>query len=245
MSQHKVLLVDDVKLFLDITKSFLRNSAVEILTASDGEEALRVIREKRPDVVVMDINMPRMNGIDCCRSIKEDPVLASTPVILVSSSENENDITQARGVGCDGFLLKPLEAKVFLEKLRRYLPAVERREPRFVCCIPVTIGVGSLRANGIAVEMGHGGFYVATDYEAGVAAEIYVTFIVPGCESVKTVVKSRVAWVNGASSRIKKELPAGFGVEFVEVVGDGLAMVRNNELKIFIDKQLSGLKRDG
>ena len=69
----KILLVDDVKLLLEVQKKYLSASLIQILTACDGHEALEVAGKERPDLIIMDNYMPRMDGITCCRLIKQKP----------------------------------------------------------------------------------------------------------------------------------------------------------------------------
>ena len=82
---EKILLVDDVRLFLELEKTFLRRVVCEILTASSGEEALEVLRLERPALIVLDDQMPGIGGLETCRRIKSDPDLRSTIVLMASS----------------------------------------------------------------------------------------------------------------------------------------------------------------
>src|SRR6266702_2625721 len=137
----KILLVDDVMLFLEIEKGFLVHSPVTILTAKDGVEALSLTRSERPDLVVMDLNMPKMDGVTCCSTIKSDPALGSIPVIMISNSSRPEDVETCWKAGCDDFMAKPLDGKLFLEKMHKFLPAVERRSARVHCQMPVTLRI--------------------------------------------------------------------------------------------------------
>ena len=73
MATPKILLVDDTKLFLRLEQEYLRQSSVTVFTASNGREALETARKIMPDLIYMDLNMPEMNGIECCSAIKADP----------------------------------------------------------------------------------------------------------------------------------------------------------------------------
>ena len=70
-----ILLVDDAKFFLELEKQFLKNTPATLLTASSGKEALEIAKESRPSLVFMDVDMPEMDGLDCCRQFKADPFL--------------------------------------------------------------------------------------------------------------------------------------------------------------------------
>jgi CheY-like chemotaxis protein len=87
--------------------------------ASDGVEAWEKVQQMVPDLVVSDINMPEMNGLDLLRAIKSSPTLAHIPVVLMSSAENE---AEARAAGCDAFVAKPFGGQTILTLLPQLLP---------------------------------------------------------------------------------------------------------------------------
>ncbi len=237
MTTAKVLLVDDVSLFLEMEKSILGLSPVQILTARDGEEALRLVRSERPALVVMDLNMPRMDGAACCAAIKRDPELSATPIIMVTNASRPADVDACRRAGCDDYLPKPVDAKLFLDKARRFLPLVERREPRIPCRIPVTITAGVRAIAAVSADISNGGIFVATDEEFAPGAEVILSFLLPTGSATRIEATGKVAWVNSARQKSKPTLPAGIGVEFIEITGEGLAMLRAEELKSFIGAQ--------
>ena len=128
-----VLLVDDVSMFIELEKDYLQMSAVDVLTARDGKEALRICQTERPALVFMDLNMPVMNGADCCRAIKKDPQLRSTSVVLITSEGKDADRQLCLDAGCDDFLTKPLDRQIFLAAARKLLPSIDRRHQRAGC----------------------------------------------------------------------------------------------------------------
>src|SRR6185369_2073121 len=95
----KILLVDDVRLLLDIQKRFLASSQVRILTAGDGAEALEIVRLEHPDLIIMDKYMPKMNGLDCCVAIKADQSIAHIPVIMSTNAARQADARSICGQG--------------------------------------------------------------------------------------------------------------------------------------------------
>jgi CheY-like chemotaxis protein len=216
MKTVKILLVDDVTLFLEIEKSFLRSKPVTVLTAKNGEEALEVMRRERPDLVFLDMHMPKMDGVVCCSRIKEDPELRRTPVIIVTTAGAESDMEICRQVGCDDYLTKPVDRRAFIEKVCRYVPAVDRREPRVACAVPVEYRNGE-RKPGIAEDISMGGMYVATEGDPGGASTVTLFFSVPGNAPKSVEIKGRVAWRNYGENRPRQSAPAGFGVEFTSL----------------------------
>ena len=91
-----ILLVDDSKFFQELERQFLRNTPATILTASSGEEALFLAREHRPSLVFMDMDMPEMSGLDCCRAFKLDLDLQRIPIVLIGDKASATDEQNAR-----------------------------------------------------------------------------------------------------------------------------------------------------
>ena len=235
MAIPKILLVDDVRLFLAIEKGLLEQSPVEILTSNDGEDALQIIRRERPALVVMDINMPRMDGIACCRAIKSDSDLASTPVMIVTNASSVDDVQQSWKAGCDDFIVKPIDGKLFLEKAHRFLNVIDRRRKRVLFQTEVALQVKGRIITGNSVDLSYMGMYVASSHLPEVGDSLVLSFRLLDTSPAMTVVRGRVVWINHGDGRFKQDYPSGFGVEFLEIIGEGLSMLRANEVKSFVD----------
>ena len=236
MGFPKILLVDDTKMLLEIIKSYLINSSVQVFTALNGKEAIEVARKERPDLVVLDQNMPIMNGTECCMAIRKDSLLKKIPIIMMSSRATQEDRELFKQAGCDDFMAKPLERQRFLAKLHAFLPIVEQREARVPCRTEVTMEIAGTYICGICEDISMHGLYVATDFKAAVASNISLRFRLPGkTDSPLITAKGRIAWLNCAGHRIKPYLPPGFGVEFSEITGEGLAILRKNEIREFVE----------
>ncbi len=117
MSQ-KILIVDDeahLRLLLEQSLEQLEDQGAEILVASDGGEALRIIQRDHPAVVLLDVMMPVMNGFDVCKAIKRDPVLRSTYVLILTAKGQELDRITGAEVGADRYMTKPFDPDHVLE----------------------------------------------------------------------------------------------------------------------------------
>lgn len=234
MFKAKILLADDAKIFLDIEKDFLRFSPVQIFTAYNGLVALEMARAERPDLVVLDAQMPQMDGVTCCAAIKKDPLIRKVPVLITTTSSSQDDIVRYRDAGCDAIVHKPLHRRQFLDMLHAYLPVIERREPRVTCRMPVTIENDAGSFEGVCHDITMNGLFVATDRDVEARSEIVVSFRLPTAGDSITVARGRVAWRNSAAQRKKATLPPGFGVEFMEITGDGAITARVNDLAAFV-----------
>ncbi len=235
MGMPKILLVDDVALFLEIQKKYLNLSAVTILTAKNGEEALEIVGRERPDLVILDVNMPKMDGVTCCTRIKQDPATRAIPVIMVSNVYRQEDIDLCWNAGCDDFMQKPVEGRLFLEKARKFLPAIERREIRLPCQILVSCTVDSEQFVATSGDISLHGIYLASPAKMEREREVSLSFTLPG-SGTTTTARGRVAWLNEGRDRLTSSLPTGFGVQFMEITGEGMALLRTNELKSFLER---------
>jgi two-component system, OmpR family, alkaline phosphatase synthesis response regulator PhoP len=116
-----VLIVDDeqhIRLLIEQTLEELEDEGVDLLTATDGEEALDVVRNQHPDLVFLDVMMPRRNGFETCAAIKSDPETAATTVIMLTAKGQVYDREQGQSVGADQFLTKPFDPDDLLRRAR-------------------------------------------------------------------------------------------------------------------------------
>ena len=234
MSPPKVLLVDDVKLFLEMEKGLLAPSNLEIHTAQNGLEALEIARRELPDLIIMDMYMPKMDGVTCCTTIKQDKLLSRIPVIMVTNASLKEDMEACRKAGCDAFLAKPVEGKSFLDAVNSFLPSVERREARVLCRIPLEIDLNGKNFTESSVDISLRGMFIESGAQVPVGSELLIKFVLPENSTPPITARGRIAWINDSISRIRPNRPAGLGVHFIEITGEGLPILRINELKAFI-----------
>lgn len=123
MSQ-KVLVVDDeahIRMLIEQTLEDLEDDGVEIMTASDGQEAYDLIMEERPNLVYLDVMMPKMNGFDVCQKVKKDSGVNGTYIILLTAKGQEIDRQKGDEVGADLYMTKPFDPDALLDKAREVL----------------------------------------------------------------------------------------------------------------------------
>jgi CheY-like chemotaxis protein len=231
---HKILLVDDVKLLLEMQKKYLASSTVHILTAGDGVEALEVARRELPDLIVMDRYMPRMDGVTCTTAIKGDPKLSHIPIIMASNTDNPEELEEYTTVGCSGYLSKPFDGEVFLGTLKKFLPAIERRASRIPFHAEVRLTINGAVHTGTSEDITLSGLYVATEVPVSKGEELNLSFMLPGSDTPLEV-RGRVAWVN-SGSKGRTGLKPGIGIEFLEITGQGIPFLRRAELNVFVSR---------
>jgi DNA-binding response OmpR family regulator len=120
----KVLIVDDeahIRLLLEQTLDVLLDHGVEVSTADNGEKALRAIREERPALVLLDVMMPIVNGFQVCKTVKSDPELRSTFVMMLTAKGQELDRITGADVGADVYLTKPFDPDDLLARCAKVL----------------------------------------------------------------------------------------------------------------------------
>lgn len=120
----KILIVDDephIRLLLEQTLEELENEGVELLTAGNGKEALETVKLEKPSLVFLDIMMPRMNGFNVCRAIKNDLGLIGVPVVLLTAKGQEFDRQKGNEAGADLYMTKPFDPDEVLAKAREIL----------------------------------------------------------------------------------------------------------------------------
>jgi uncharacterized protein (TIGR02266 family) len=226
MERKKVVLADDVELFLMLEDTFFNREEFEMITARSGREVLKVIREAKPDLVFMDLDMPGMNGDECCRAVKRDAMNRHIPVIIVTRGERKEAVERCRDAGCDGIVFRPIDRSELLAASRKYLQVKERGAQRFVARLPVSYGVMSSELlKDYSLDLNCGGMFLATDNPLDIDTMLYVEFILPSGRMI--CCQARVAWVNQLESPKKPQLPAGMGVQFLSISRSDMEAIQN------------------
>ena len=216
-SSKKILLVDDVKFFLDMEKSFFARENIQVTTTQSAREVVRLMRALRPNLVIMDLHMPEMDGATCCRQIKNDPDLFTTPVILITGSEDQNEREICRKAGCDEVISRPLNRHRLRQIAREFLQIAERAAPRVKIRMLVHYGVEDEKTlHDYSVNISAGGIFLETHHPLPVDTPVTLEFFVPGADETIRC-KGRVTWLNAALSKTKPDYPAGVGIAFEDI----------------------------
>lgn len=228
MLRKKVLLVDDVYLILELEKAFLKGLPVDILVAHNGEEALETVKREKPDLIYLDLNMPVMDGPACCRALKSDPATMGIPVIMVTTAGRVEDELLCRSSGCDDFITKPINNRIFLDKGRKLIADFERRRRRFSYSADVQFLNNGEPRNGMIADISRGGLFMSVPQDAMPDDPVDLAFALPHEGSnVLVAARGRVAWENRTHNLIKPAYPAGVGVEFTDIDPAIVMMIEN------------------
>jgi DNA-binding response OmpR family regulator len=120
----KILIVDDephLRMLIQQSLEELEDEGVELLTAADGEQALEAIQKEHPQLVLLDVMMPKKNGFDVCRMVKHDLAMTGTYIVLLTAKGQEFDRQRGQEVGADLYMTKPFDPDALLEKARAVL----------------------------------------------------------------------------------------------------------------------------
>ena len=121
MSKAKVLIVDDEPFNIDVLEQALDGSNYQVITASNGQEAWAKIQSEQPDLILLDLMMPIMDGFAVLAKVKEDPTLRDTPIIIVSAENDSKSVVKGIKQGAEDYLTKPVDTAQFLRKVKDFL----------------------------------------------------------------------------------------------------------------------------
>jgi two-component system, cell cycle response regulator DivK len=120
--KKRILIIEDQEDNRAIMRDLLTGAGFELIEAADGEEGVKLARSERPDLILMDIQLPVIDGYEATRRIKAIAELKSIPIIAVTSYALSGDEAKTREAGCDGYVAKPFSPRHLLAKVREFLP---------------------------------------------------------------------------------------------------------------------------
>ncbi|HEY3176610.1 MAG TPA: response regulator [Candidatus Polarisedimenticolia bacterium] len=121
MRQHRIVVADDDPIVTKFLSAVFQDEGFEVSVAEDGEKALKVIKEAKPDLVILDLVMPYHDGFEICQKIKSAGETANVPVIILSMKEREQDALRAFEVGADDYIRKPFNALELVARARKLM----------------------------------------------------------------------------------------------------------------------------
>jgi two-component system cell cycle response regulator DivK len=120
--KKRILVVEDQHDNRQILRDLLLPAGYDLVEAWDGEAGVTKAKSERPDLILMDIQLPGIDGYEATRRIKADPALSRTPIIAVTSYALSGDEEKTRAAGCDGYIAKPYSPRQLLKKIRDFMP---------------------------------------------------------------------------------------------------------------------------
>jgi DNA-binding response OmpR family regulator len=117
----KVLIADDEANIVISIEFLMKREGFNVLVARDGEEALAKVRSERPDLVLLDVMMPRKNGYEVCQAIKGDPEVAATRILMLTAKGRDTEVAKGLAIGADAYMTKPFATRDLVAKARELL----------------------------------------------------------------------------------------------------------------------------
>ena len=203
----KILIADDVKSFLDLERSFLSRAECELHTAATGVEAVKLAHKFKPDLILLDLEMPVMTGLEACRIIKADPGLAKIPVIIITATDRMED---ARKAGANDFARKPIDETRFLGLVRQHISLKERQDPRipFTAEVRLRMLTGGRLLAATARDLSISGLALGAENPPAVGEKASATFEIPFADGPQSV---------EATCIVARMIEGGVAVNFFEM----------------------------
>jgi len=224
--KKKILLVDDVRLFLKLEETFLKRTGCEIYTAGSGAEALDVAQKKGPDLILLDFIMPDMMGDEVCKRLKSNENTRPIPIMIVSTSADADDIAKCFAAGAQDYVTKPINAQELLAKAANILNIPNRLHYR----VPVSMkveGESSGKAfTGMSKNISQGGILVESPKNIPVSSHISL--------EVPVLPNDRILNFTGKVARTDRDESEDIfylGIQFVDLTPE-----QNRALDAFINR---------
>jgi DNA-binding response OmpR family regulator len=117
----RILIADDEPNIVISLEFLMKREGFEVLIANDGEEAVRQIRSERPDLVLLDVMMPKKSGFEVCQEVKSDPGLADVRILMLTAKGRDTEVAKGLALGADAYMTKPFSTKELVERVRSLL----------------------------------------------------------------------------------------------------------------------------
>jgi len=127
MVGEKILLIEDNAANRDLTQFLLESQGYEVREAASAEEAFEILKTERPDLIVMDVQLPGMDGLEATRKLKENPPTRDIPVVAVTSYAMKGDREDAAAAGCAAYVTKPINKTTFLQEVAAHIRSEARK----------------------------------------------------------------------------------------------------------------------
>ena len=232
--KKKILIADDSETFVMYMCILLNRMGFSVIPADNGLEAMRLLKLTTPDMVILDVNMPVLDGVGALQHIRETEDLSHIPVMMVSVDASRETVGRCRDLGCTCYLTKPLKVDELHDALQEHMFSKQgwrRKRIRINVTTRVTVAHGGDTHELYTEALSTGGIYVRKREPLPVGSEVGVTLPLDGRTLSLT---GRVIYVKGIFGEMFK-VPPGMGIEFKDVSEDDLT-----HLSDYISRSLAG-----
>ena len=213
IKKKTLLIVDDVELFIQLQISHLGHQRYNIHTARNGTDGLQLARSLKPDLILLDLFMPDMNGDQVCRILKGDPETSSIPVVLVSSGARGRSKAASVSSNCDGLIFKPVRRDLLLSVVENLLGTNLRIRNRVQVSIPGTAILDEKEYPVTIHTLSSEGAFVEIEQKTIRGDMMELSFPLPDQEKKANIRAAAVVWCGS----LKEGGPSGAGIYFLTI----------------------------
>jgi two-component system alkaline phosphatase synthesis response regulator PhoP len=130
MMAKKILVVDDEIRVVTVIQKRLESAGYDVITAMNGNEALMKARSENPDLILLDLILPKLNGYQVCAILKRDKLFKQVPILMLTARSQERDVDEGMRVGADAYMIKPFKNEMLLDQIERLLAKVEEKKAK-------------------------------------------------------------------------------------------------------------------
>jgi CheY-like chemotaxis protein len=235
LRKKTVLIADDSETFVMYFSLLLKRLGFDVIPAENGLEAIKLIKVTEPNLVMLDIRMPVMDGVTALRLLKGDKRTTEIPVIMVTTDARDKTIEECRRLGCSGYITKPVNISKIHEVLQEnlYLPmGFRRRHVRATYTDKVSVSYNGMSYELYAGTISEGGMYVTKKDAFPIGSEVTVTLSVE--EGKEFCIDATVVYIKGVYGDLFKTSP-GMALEFKKLTPEQSEMLRNFVKQLLTD----------
>jgi phosphate regulon transcriptional regulator PhoB len=218
MKKATILVIDDEKDLIELVRYNLEKDGFDVIAATDGQSGLEVVKKHRPDLVVLDLMMPGMDGLQICKQLRSDPRMGRIPVIMLTAKATEADRIVGLELGADDYITKPFSPREVVARvkavLRRSSPAAEQRQEIRVGDLNIDLGGHEVSFKGQRVSLTATEFRILEFLAARPGRVFSRDEIIDAALGNETAVFDRTVDVHITAIRRK----LGSGAEYIETV---------------------------
>jgi len=220
--RKKILIVDDVLVFTQLQRTLLNRQDFTLLTVRSGREAIDKAREENPDLILLDLYMPDINGDAVCKALKEDHATKQIPVLIITTDDADEFRELCIEAGCDGHITKPLRKDTFIPAVESHLQIPPRRHRRARTQVSCTVTDEDGKRKGIIHTLSPNGAFIETD-PPPLPGDIIKIDLTLDDTGVRLSLQAAVRWARKTGDN----QPDGAGCEFINGQREDLDSIRN------------------
>ncbi len=227
LPKKSILIADHSTTFTSLLSVLLERMGFDVITVGDGIAALKAVNEFDPDLIFLEISIPKMDGIKTLTHMKNDKRISNIPVVMLSIDSDEDMVRQCKKSGSSGFIKKPIKLESLHNILQDciYSPVgIKRKHVRTTFISKVSVTCNEVTKELYSENLSSGGIYVRSDETFPPGSDVHITFPLLNDESI--TLNGRVVYVKGFDSKILTS-PPGMAIEFMDISDENFSQLED------------------